>query len=267
MLHASLIAMTSVSALERAIFLISISGHLLLLAKLYFTRLYRIYCWFTLYLAFQLVTTVVLMLLNPRTNAFGYVWIPARLGVYVLYFLVVYELYALVLKDYPGIQRLGQRAMLVAVAVSLLVSGSSLIVDMNANPDPYPILKLVYTFGRGVTFSLVLFIAMMVGFLAYFPVPLKSNVVTHAALNVAYFLATSLGVFYRNMVGQGIARTLSMTLGALTAALLYCWFFRLSLAGEERVQSAGIRWDRGAEMHLLDQLKTINNSLLHPSLK
>jgi hypothetical protein len=259
--------MTSVSALERSIFLVSISGHLLLLAKLSFTRLFRIYRWFSAYIAFQLVTTIVLLFLNPSTNIFGYVWIPARLGSYALYFLVVYELYALVLKDYPGIQRLGQRAMLVAVALSLLVAGSSLIVDLNAQPDRYPILKLVYTVGRGVTFSLVLFIAMMVGFLAYFPVPLKSNVVTHAALNVIYFLLASLGVFYRNLVGQGFARTLSMTLGALTAVLLYCWFFRLSQAGEERVRSTGIRWDRGAEMHLLDQLKTINNSLLHPSVK
>ncbi len=259
--------MTPVSALERCIYLISISGYVVLLFKLFRTRLAATYPKFTSYLALQLLFTAVLLPLNPNTNLFVHIWIAAQLITNISYYFVMYELYSLVLNDYPGIQRWGTRTMLIAMVVCLLVAGGSLVVDLGNSNPMYPVLGMVNWIRRGVAFSLVLFIAVMTGFIAYYPIPLKKNTVLHAVLNVIYFLATTMGVFYRNLVGPSVARTLSMLLGALTACVLFSWVFWLRAEGEKRMKRVGVKWTEEQELRLLQQLKSINDSLVDRSKK
>jgi hypothetical protein len=151
--------------------------------------------------------------------------------------------------------------MLVAMAVCLLLAGGSLVVDLGNSNPLYPVLGLVNSIRRGVAFSLVLFIIVMTGFIAYYPIPLKKNTVIHAALSVVYFLGTTMGVFYRNLLGPSVARPLSMALGAITACVLFGWVFLLRIEGEERMKRVGMKWSDEQELHLLEQLQSINDSL------
>jgi hypothetical protein len=262
-----ILIMPPVSAVENVVWLVSSAVQLILIGKLRITGLAIVYRWFFRYLCVQLPVTLLLISLDPRTNLFGFVWIPAQVVLGLLYYLVVYEIYSLVLDDYPGIQRWGKRIMQVGMAVCILVAGASVLIDLSNSGPQFPVLLAVNIFRRGVALSLVLFIGLMMAYLAYFPVPLKSNVAVHAGLTGAYLLTVAVGVFHRNLAGPDFARTFSVLLGAITATVVTGWVSLLNPTGERRQKTTGFKWNPGGESQLLEQLQSINASLLASTRK
>jgi hypothetical protein len=259
--------MPPLPVLERCAYLTALAGYPILLAKLFRTKLARTYPFFTTFLTFQMVRTAVLLRINPSTNLFGYIWIPTEFTVWILYYLVIYELFSLVLGDYPGIQRWGRRVLLAALGVSIVIAGVSLAVDVTGPAHQYPILRTINVIRRGVSFSLVLLIILMMAYLAWFPVPQKRNVIVHAVLNVLYFMALTVGVFYRNMAGYEVTYQLSIALGVVTAGTIWGWALLLTRRGEEVNKIVGFRWSGRDEARLLGQLEAINDSLLSSTRK
>jgi hypothetical protein len=259
--------MPPLPVLEQYVYLTALAGYPFLLAKLFRTKLARTYPFFAAFLTFQMVRTAVLLRIDHDTTLYGHVWVPTELTVWVLYYLVIYEVFSLVLRDYPGIQRWGKRVLLAALGVSIVMAGVSLAVDVTGPTNPYPILWTVNVIRRGVSFSLVLFIILMMAYLAWFPVPQKRNVIVHAVLNVLYFMALTVGVFYRNMVGYEVTRRLSFALGVVTAGTIWGWTLLLTRRGEEVDKIVGFRWSRRDEARLLGQLRAINDSLLSSTRK
>jgi hypothetical protein len=259
--------MPPVSALENAVYNLALIAQAFLIVKLTSIGLSRSYPWFFRFLCFHFVASVALLMVDPRKNLYGYIWIPVQMLLFTAYYLVVYELYSLVLNDFPGIQKWGRRVMLFGGIACLAVAAVTLAADLSNGDARYPILQAVNLFRRGVTSSLVLFIAVMTAFLAYFPVPLKSNVLAHAMLFGAYFLTETIGTFCRNLAGPSAARLVSTVLGCLTLTVVLGWIFLLSEAGERKKRT--FRWNLtgGEESRVLGHLQSINDSLMASSRK
>ena len=241
--------------------------HAILIVKLLILRLHLKYKWFFSYLVIRLARALVLACLPMRQNAYGWTYVATEPVIWVLYVLVVLELYALVLKDYPGIRSLSRWVLIFGLAASTVLSMLSLVVDLSGAPPRYPILLYMSVMERGVVTSLVFFLLLITGFLVWYPVPLCRNVVSYCLGYAVSFLAFSLVVLIRNVSGYGFVRPLSTALQAVGLACLVFWIAAINRRGESVPTVLGHRWRPGEEEHLVGQLDAINQSLLKAARK
>jgi hypothetical protein len=238
-----------------------IAGEAAVLLKLWRHRLAAIYPLFTLFISFQFLRSLTLIQVSPRSNLFGWIWIPTEILTWVLCYLVVFEIYSKVLDDYPGIRRATRLVLSVALGVCLSLAAATLWVDIAHGVEKFPILGAVNVVRRWAASTLTLFLLLMLGYLAWYPAPLKRNLIVHAVLNALYCIAISVGVFYRNILGPDLARTLSLALGAVTVLILAGWAALMTRGGEERMSSGGRLWGSRDQRRVLAQLAAINRAL------
>jgi hypothetical protein len=253
--------MTPKSSFEQVVFLLVIAGEAAVLINLWRRRLSPSYPFFSLFMLFQFVRSVVLVGLNPNRNLYGWIWIPSEVISWILCYLVVFELYSKVLADYPGIRRVSQMVLAAGLALCLAVAAATLAIDMAGGAERFPILRAVNVVRRGAASTLLLFLLLMLGYLAWYPAPLRRNLIVHAILNALYCLTISLTVFIRNIAGPALTRPLSCVIGACTVAILAAWAVLLSQAGEQRISVAALAWNRKDQARLLEQLEAINRTL------
>jgi hypothetical protein len=241
--------------------------HAILIIKLSTLRLHLKYKWLFSYLVIRLARSLVLACLHYRGNAYGWTYVATEPVMWILYVLVVLELYALVLKDYPGVRSLGRWVLIFGLAVSTILSALSLTLDLSGAPTRYPILLYVGVVERGVVTSLVFFLLLITGFLVWYPIPLCRNVVVYCFGYAVSFLASSLALLVRNVSGDGVVRSLSTGLQGVDLACLVFWIVTLNRRGETLSTVLGHRWRPEEEAHLVGQLDAINRSLLKAARK
>ena len=253
--------MAPVPILERVFFFLSIAGYTILVLKLAWTKLFHVYRFFFFSMLAQLARDVALLPLNPQTEIYAWVWMGTIPIILALDALVVFELYSLVLREYPGIWTAGRWAMGGSIALALLIAGLSLIAEFAAGAEQYPVLMYFRIARRGVFLSLALFVILMMLFLAWYPVPLRRNVIRHAFIYSVYFLATSLALFVRNIFGPDWTDAISTIIIAITLVCLAVWIALLDRQGEMKIDVFHPRTDKEDEQRLLAQLEAINTTL------
>jgi hypothetical protein len=268
-----------VSVLQYLVWL-TLAGCLILYLKLRRTGLQRTYRAFSGYLLFAVLQGVLLSVLpwvaslvrgKPNhpfaTNVYAYTWLATDPVVWVLYVLVVLELFSLILQNYKGIASLGRWVMLGGLATAVAISTLTLSMDLSNPGEKFPILRLFFVVDRGVASSLVIFLLILAGFLAWYPVPLNRNVVLHCLLFAGYFLSVTLGVLLRNLTGSAVTRTVSIVLSGVALASLLVWIGFLNRAGETVKVRVRPDWAPGDEEELVAHLAAINSSLLRTARK
>ena len=94
---------------------------------------------------------------------------------------MVLELYSLVLQNYKGLQTVGRWVFLIAMTLAVLISGLSVLPSWGNPNEKVPVIFYFALIGRGIFFSLVLFILLILFFLSWYPISLSRNLVIHAA--------------------------------------------------------------------------------------
>jgi hypothetical protein len=259
--------MRGLPVVESLLWAAVIACHAVLVARLLILRLHLRYKWFFCYLVIRLARSLLLASLNHFRNVYGWTYVLSEPLIWVLYVLVVLELYTLVLKDYPGIRSLSRWVLIFGLAASTILSVLSLVVDLSGAPPRYPILLYVSVMERGVVTSLVFFLLLITGFLVWYPVSLCRNVVAYYLGYAVAFLASSLALLVRNVAGHTVTRPLSTALQAVELACLVFWIAALNRRGESVPTVLGHRWRPEEEEHLVGQLDAINQSLLKAARK
>jgi hypothetical protein len=254
--------MQGFSLLERLLWSATIVCYTVVVTKMAMSHLHLRYKWFFFYLLVRLGRSVVLTTLDRGTNAYGWFFVATEPVMWVFYVLVILELYALVLKNYPGIRSFGRWVLIGGLAVSAAVSAMSLFVDLSGAPARYPILLYVNVIQRGVITSLVIFLLVITSFLVWYPVPLARNVVYYCVGFSLYFLSSTMALLIRNITGYTVTRSLSTTLQVVHLACLVFWILALNRRGEHATVVLGRRWRPDHEEKLVAQLNAINQSLL-----
>jgi hypothetical protein len=259
--------MARVPSVESVLWFVAIACYAILLVRMTTSRLHVIYRCFYFYLIIRLSRSLLLASLDRHSSLYGWTYVATEPVIWVLYVLVILELYGLVLGAYPGIQTLSRRLLAVGLTVSALVALATLLPDMGNPADRYPILRVMLVAQRVVMSSLVVFVTILTAFLVWYPVPLCRNVVVYCAGYCVYFISATLGLFVRNIAGEGVTRITSTVLQGFAAACLIAWILLLNAQGETKRTSVRRHILPTDESRLVGQLDAINRSLLRSAKK
>jgi hypothetical protein len=259
--------MPDLAAILRSLQWFTLAAYVGLLLKIYFEPVLHRYRYFAIYLAVMASRGVLLLIVPEKTTLYGWIFIFSAPVVWVCYILVVTELYSLVLAEYKGIATFGRYTLGVALGFSVLLAGSTLIFDLSSRAEQFPILLAVFATERWVISSLVILLILITAVLLWFPMPLSRNVVVHSLVYFLYFLSKALALFFRNTMGPTAIHLMNTVVMCTAAACLMIWLLFLSREGERKVVKNRIQWDQEAQDRLLQQLDSINASLLRSARK
>jgi hypothetical protein len=255
--------------LIRFIWSLNLIATALVIWRLYSLGLHKTYRYFLISMALSVARTAVLFPFSPGDNIYRQLWLATQPLVWLSYLLVVAELYRLVLRQYGGIYSLGRWFFFGTVALSVIISGLTVLPALT-NERVLPgrhVPVYYYSFiERGLVTTLALFLLLLLVFVAWFSVPLSSNLLKHCAFYSAYFFANNVIMLYWNS-GSGTANVVSVSRLSVGFICLMCWVFFLSRRGEDRIASLHLGRNAIAERKLLTQLENLNATLLRTARK
>lgn len=222
--------------------------------------LHRIYRFFFAYLVFAATRSLILLPFNVRSSMYVMIYAITAPILWMFYVLVVLELYSLVLQNYAGIYSLGRWALYGALAFSVTVSILTLIPSWGN--ERFRLLFWCTTVERGVVFSLVIFLLLILSFLSRYPVALTRNIIVHCIVYTIFFMGVSMTILIRNVVGHELMRELNEVVMVLSAACYLVWIFAITGKGESRIVTLRHNWTVSDERRLIHQLDNINATLL-----
>jgi hypothetical protein len=234
----------------------------LLLSKLWWFRLHKTYRVFTAFLAISLGLHVLFQFVEPGSNRYAALWKASMPILWVMYFLVVLELYTLVLRDYQGILSLGRWALTISLGAAVLITALTLSFDYQNLAEAFPDLRPYFALHRIIFSALLLFLVLITAFFCVYPVPLRRNVVVYCLFYFALFATKAVGFLVRNLLGAEVMEVVNLVDLGVTNVSLAVWLVLLNKAGERRKTVVASGWRPDQEQALLNQLGAINASLL-----
>lgn len=247
---------------------ITLLGMIFTGARLLHFGLHRKYRVFFAYLLFSACRSGVLLALDVRSGAYMKFWIVSQPVLWVFYVLLVLELYSLILDSHRGLYTLGRWAMYGALALALISSLISLAPPANDPLRQSEWIAFYALVARGLLFSLVVFLALIMLFLSRYPVVLNRNVIVHSLVYSVFFLSSSLAFLLRSMFGYQMTHSSNTLLTGISAACVLAWSFFLTAEGERRAcRLRPALSGAGQERHLIQQLDALNATLLRAARK
>ena len=177
-------------------------GSALMAYKLYRTGLYRLYPIFFAYFTFRIPNGIWPLFFDGASPTYQKIWISTEPIILTFYILMIRELYRLVLEKYKGLYTLGRWAMYLAMTVSVIISGLSLLPRIKPSAaQRSKMMAYVLATERGVDTALAIFIVLLLLFLSRYPVRLSRNVRTYAVIYSVFFLSNTFVVLMRSLFG------------------------------------------------------------------
>ena len=245
---------------EQSVLLFSIACHGVILWRLWSEKLARVYLFLTIFLTAETLQNIALVPVKPGSTLYGWIFLTSTPLLWILAYLVVLELYRLILEDYPGISSVGRKAVTWCMGLAVVVSIGYAVPDLMNTTGPFPVLRIYFIVERSTVFGLLLFLVLIQLFLVRYRLRLSPNRMVYATGYALYFgigvaedvILTALGVRVADAVGLWIVAAAGVML--LVGASL------LSSKGEVRVQleSSDSSSDRA---RLQQQLTDINRLL------
>ncbi|MDQ6664980.1 MAG: hypothetical protein M3Z23_11370, partial [Acidobacteriota bacterium] len=180
---------------------------------------------------------------------------------WLLYILVVRELYSLIFEGYQGIYTVTRWSMYAAWTLSICLAIVSSTLTWRSNAG---ISTRVYYFQieRGIVFGLVLFIPVALFFLSRYPIQLHRNIIVHCFLYSVLFLTDAAALLLDALSPTGISHFANLLLVAFSGCCYLAWALLLTRKGEERNVVVHHRANPAEEDRLLQQLSAMNHTLL-----
>jgi hypothetical protein len=213
-------------------------------------------------LAMDVMRSLILYGLPFRKNAYGIVFIATEPLVWGTYAWVAYEAYGLVLESYRGISLLGRRSLTGALILSATVSILGSAPGVRLDGELYPMLLLTAAITQSVVVAVLLFLIILTGFMLWYPIPLRRNVVYYTMGFSLLFLGIGLSMFMRSAGGPTMARISSQLYMAVQAVCQIFWLFALRPQGETVSVAVGRLLHAGEQERLLTQLDSLNSILM-----
>jgi hypothetical protein len=204
-----------------------------------------------------------LALAMPMSKVFYYwFYIVAASAALILYLLAVLELYSKVLTHLAGFASAVRLAIPAIVTISVLISAS--LLPFEGTPVRY--IDWFYRIDHVVIVSLIVFVLIITGFLAWFPIRVPRNSVVYSVGYAAYLVPAGAVLFLANS-GHRAPRMIS-TVGMIMSSLsLFFWAVALNAEGEKATVSPGHVLHPQDEDQLIRKLEAINRTLLRVTEK
>jgi len=237
------------------------AGTAILSIRLFGAGLHRRYRIFFIYLIFETLHLSVLELLGVKSDLYEKVWAVTEPVEWVFYFLLVVEIYSLVLEDYRGLSTVGRWVLIGAFLLALLASALSLLAPSAYNQQTRTMTYFIVA-DRAVYFSLLIFLISILFFLLRYPITLSRNIIIHSIVFSVYFIGNTVIYLVLSLAGYHSGPAVGYAVSAITLGTVVAWLMLMNPAGEKRKQSARPRWMPGREEALVSQLNYLNAALL-----
>lgn len=248
---------------EKGVWYITIGLTAALLAKLWWTDLYRIYKLFFCYLAADFLASIGGIAIPFRSKAYGDFYFSAQtIKILIAAFMLV-EIYSLALERYPALARFFGSAVGYILAVSGAVPLIALWVNHSASTAAHPYLRTFFLFERTMDGTMGIFLILISIFMAWFPVRLRRNVIVYISGFIVWSLSRSL---LAHVVSQWFAHkpvklAADVAQMAIGVSCLLFWLIGLRREGELRTAVVGHLWNRAEAERLTEQLDAVNAGL------
>jgi hypothetical protein len=255
------------AALIKGLELVTAVGYSLTSIKLIRNGLFRRYRALLGYLLYSSFHTSAILLFfgNSSSPAYMKFWVFTQPINWLFHGLVVVELYSLVLEKHRGLYTLGRWFLYGGMSLSVLISALTLLPRLNGGEvQSSRLLPYYFAIRRGVDFSLLLFLLLLLAWLTRYPVPLSRNVIVHSLAYSVLFLSNTAGVLAREIFGLNVSGSVNTFLLGVEAACVLIWLVFLTAKGEE-VRISVPSFGPEHEQRILDQLETLNQTLLKMS--
>jgi hypothetical protein len=242
---------------QQVLLILQLGVLLALCVRIWVSGLHKIYVNFFRYLILEVLQALIPLLVPVESRLYRDLFVTSEVFIVTFEALVVLELYSVILRDLAGIAKIARRYIKITLAFAILVS----LLPLSFEKTPNTLTGYLFIFERPILSSLVVFVLLICGFLAYYPVPLGRNVIVYLAGYAVFFLTIATMQFINNMGYFWNRQKSSVDMG-ITVACQVLWLLALSRQGEEKRVVVGHQWNPGDDQRLLHQLEAINASLL-----
>lgn len=248
---------------ERYALFFSITCHFVLLWRLWSEKLVRTYLFLAVYLAAEAVNDIVLIPVDPTSLRYVYIFVISSPVLWLLSYLVILELYRLVLEDYPGIASAGRKAVSWALGLAVIIAVVYAIPDLRAIRGPSTTVRVVrvyFVLERSIALGILVLLVLLQLFLLRYRLRLSPNRIVYATGYAVYFAVTMAQDVIATALGIKAVYGLSLWTFVAASASLLVGAALLSQRGEVRPQLDTA--DTSAERARLQQeLADINRML------
>jgi hypothetical protein len=218
------------------VLLFSIACHGFLLWRLWSQKLAGVYLFLTIFLIGEALQNLALLPFSLNSQNYSWIYITSSPVIWILAYLVVLELYRLILEDYPGIASVGRKAVTWSMGAAIVASIVYAIPDLRTKSGQFSLLPVYFVLERSMVLGLLLFLVLIQLFLVRYKLRLSPNRMVYATGYALYFgigvaedvILTSLGVRVAPAIGLWIV--------VAAGSLLVIGATLLSSKGEVRVQ-------------------------------
>jgi hypothetical protein len=253
--------------LEKSLWTLNFIASAFVIWRLYSLELQKTYRYFFAGMALAVIRSAMLFTFGPKTEVYYRIWIATQPLLWLSYFLIVFELYSLALRRYPGIYSLSRLFFFGAVATAAIISALTILPTIAAAPARYPLIYYYALIERGVATSLAIFLLLLLLLVTWFTVPLSRNLLTHCVVYSVYFLVNNVTLLHRHLGGAHASYVSSVFKLIVALGCYFCWAFLLSRSGEDRTASLHLGRSPLEEKRLLGQLEGLNATLLRTARK
>ena len=243
--------------------------NLTLILRIVTLRLHKVYRIFCAFLLLELIS-VVLALFGRFLGLDKYldyrmVWLTMRVGSWILSIWMIYALLQAILRRFPGILRISQRALNVILPLSI---GAALISAFpeytasgagNAAATLDRVVSVAIVCERVIATVALLILLFMLLFILWFPVRMPRNLAVFSIGFIVYFSAKTLLLLLRSFYSH---ESLPLVGNAVTFVLCIClayWITFLNAQGETVM--LGNSWRASRQPELMNNLEALNTAL------
>lgn len=237
---------------------------LALLLRLYSEQLHKKLPWFTCLLAADMILSPAILLWQAlKFKGYFTVFLAGRSIRWILYFLVVLELYSQILVHHKALAKLGRSAVSTLVGIAALGTLASLFIGTNeVLRNNSPLLVITMKLHVAITGTLMLFVAIVFSILLWFPIQLSRNTIAYCVGFAVYFASKSITVLAMSARGANAVAGLNTVLLLVECGCLLFWAVRLTRTGETTSSASLRNLSPKDKEELLDKLDRFDREIM-----
>lgn len=249
------------SGAERVLFCLNFLAQLVLLYRLVYFKLYRIYFSLFLYWILQALPSVALFVTPIHSRRYVYIYWGAQTINVLMAVFVVQDVYRIALVEHPAVASFARRTVLAVMGLAAIAAISGITLDSTVHAGQSLAVHRFATFERSMNFLTLLFVLMVSALLLWFPIRVRRNIVVYILGFVLFSASRSFGLLLSNLLPGSETRLVSTILLGLTLACLVIWIVGIQPEGERVTATSGYRRSPESMQRLSHQLDSINAAL------
>jgi hypothetical protein len=235
--------------------------------RVYDRRLVAAYPAFFVYLLSQGVVIATSTLYGSGSAFYAWIFFVAYPVTWIVYCLMVRELYNHIFSSYPGIAMFGRWSIYIALVLAVAASAISRIVTRGALAHKRGGLIPLEFAGRSVVFGLAVLIILLLLVISHYPLRLHQNVVINCILFSGLLLCEAGVLLVDHLTGLRHTLNIDIAVMIFNSCCFAAWALLLSPEGKTRIIRIRRSFSASEESRLLGQLDSLNAIGLRASRK